>query len=39
MQMYHIDLPYRFDLFSIIIDQDGHASIEHLKDAFYPPLG
>ncbi len=39
LKKYYIDLPYRFDIFSIIIDGKGSTQIEHIKDAFYPPLG
>lgn len=39
IKKHHIDLPYRFDIFSIIIDDNGNSEIEHIKDAFYPPLG
>jgi putative endonuclease len=39
MKINNVDLPYRFDLFSIVIDKSGHAEIDHIKDAFYPPLG
>ncbi len=39
IKKYYIDLPYRFDIFSIIIDNQGNPKIEHIKDAFYPPLG
>ncbi len=39
IKMHHIYLPYRFDFFSIIIDSNGNSSVEHIKDAFYPPLG
>ena len=40
IRMNYIDLPYRFDIFSIIIGKDGTpGEVTHLKDAFYPPLG
>lgn len=36
----YIHLPYRFDLFAILIHPDGTvAELRHLEDAFYPPLG
>ena len=35
---YHrIDLPVRFDVI-IIIGEPGNQSVEHIEDAFYPPL-
>lgn len=39
MKRYYVTLPYRFDIFSIVIDAQGHEVVEHIKDAFYPPLG
>lgn len=39
MKCYYVDLPFRFDFFSIVIDPQGHEEVEHVKDAFYPPLG
>ena len=32
-----IDLPVRFDIITII-DPDGDSRIEHIEDAFFPPL-
>jgi putative endonuclease len=39
IKTHRLYLPYRFDLFNIFIDGNGHSSVEHIKDAFYPPLG
>lgn len=39
LRRYNIELPYRFDIISIIInDKDGKYKLNHIKDAFYPPL-
>ncbi|MCQ2073818.1 MAG: YraN family protein [Bacteroidaceae bacterium] len=32
-----IDLPVRFDIITVI-DSDGESQIEHIEDAFFPPL-
>lgn len=39
IKLNRIQYPVRFDIFSIIIPEGGEASITHIKDAFYPPLG
>ena len=39
MKLHKIRWSVRFDIFSIIIPENGQARITHIKDAFYPPLG
>ena len=39
VKLHQIPLPVRFDIFSIIIPENGQPKITHIKDAFYPPLG
>ena len=36
----HDDLPmdWRFDIFGVVIRPDGSTEVEHIPDAFYPPL-
>ncbi len=37
MQLNDIDIPVRFDIISICHSAKGHE-IEHIEDAFYPPI-
>ena len=40
MKLHHVTYPVRFDIFSIIIPKNGGTpQVNHIKDAFYPPLG
>lgn len=38
IKMHYIDLPVRFDIISVVLSE-GNPKIDHIKDAFYPPLG
>jgi putative endonuclease len=37
LEIFDINMDTRFDIISIIIDDNGE-SIEHIKDAFYPEM-
>lgn len=37
MKLYQIDAPVRFDIITAV-GEKGHFKIEHIKEAFYPPL-
>lgn len=37
MKLFQIDIPVRFDIITVIGNK-GHFKIEHIKEAFYPPL-
>lgn len=37
LRKYAIDKPVRFDLITIVTQQ-GNTQIDHIEDAFYPPL-
>lgn len=40
MKLHHITYSVRFDIFSIIIPKGGGTpQVNHIRDAFYPPLG
>lgn len=39
MKLNHITSPVRFDIFAIILPSHGEPTVNHIKDAFYPPLG
>ena len=39
MKLNHITYPVRFDIFAIVIPPKGEVQLNHIKDAFYPPLG
>ena len=38
LRTYHIDMPVRFDIISIIKEVDGTFNIEHIEDAFMSPV-
>ncbi len=37
LKLFQIDSPVRFDIITVVGD-DGDFKIEHIKEAFYPPL-
>jgi putative endonuclease len=37
LKTFRIDVPVRFDIVSIV-GREGHFEIEHIKEAFYPPI-
>lgn len=37
LKMFQIDLPVRFDIISVV-GNEGHFEIEHIQEAFYPPM-
>ena len=37
MRLFQIDVPVRFDIITVV-GEDGNFKIEHIKEAFYPPL-
>ena len=37
MRLFQIDAPVRFDIITVV-GEDGNFKIEHIKEAFYPPL-
>ncbi|MFV0545800.1 MAG: YraN family protein [Bacteroides sp.] len=37
IKLFQIDAPVRFDIITIV-GNESHYSIEHIKEAFYPPL-
>ena len=37
IKCFQIDLPVRFDIITVI-GKAGHFTIEHIKEAFYPPI-
>ena len=37
LKLFQIDSPVRFDIL-IVVGDDGDFKIEHIKEAFYPPL-
>lgn len=39
MKLHHITNPVRFDIIAILLPKVGGTVINHIKDAFYPPLG
>ena len=39
MKQHRINMPVRFDIFSILIHKGESPKVNHIKDAFYPPLG
>ena len=39
LKIYNIDQDWRFDIIAIIDDGRHEPRINHIKDAFYPPLG
>lgn len=39
MKLHHVTYPVRFDIIAILWPKVGGASLRHIKDAFYPPLG
>jgi putative endonuclease len=39
LKRYQIALPYRFDVIGVVFDGQHPPVIQHIKDAFYPPLG
>lgn len=38
LRMYAIDLPVRFDVISIVTDDNGQISLKHITDAFRPTV-
>lgn len=38
MKLHQIDLPVRFDIITVIADSRLGDRIEHIEDAFFPPL-
>ena len=39
MKLHHIAYPVRFDIIAIVLPKEGKMNFNHIKDAFYPPLG
>ena len=39
LKQHCIELEWRFDIIAIIDDGHSEPKIDHIKDAFYPPLG
>lgn len=39
MKLHNITYPVRFDIIAIVLPSNGEPQIDHIKDAFYPPLG
>lgn len=37
LKMHKLDFPVRFDIVNVI-GEEGHFKIEHIKEAFYPPV-
>ena len=37
MKLFQIDVPVRFDIITVI-GETGNFRIDHIKEAFYPPL-
>lgn len=37
LKLFHIDAPVRFDIITVV-GEPGRFVIEHIKEAFYPPL-
>ena len=37
MKLFQIDAPVRFDILTIV-GEEGNFRIEHIKEAFYPPI-
>lgn len=37
IKLYQIDDPVRFDIITVV-GEEGHFTIEHIKEAFYPPM-
>lgn len=37
MKLFQIDVPVRFDIITVI-SENGNFRIDHIKEAFYPPL-
>ena len=37
IKLFQIDIPVRFDIITVV-GEDGNFKIEHIKEAFYPPL-
>ena len=37
MKLFQIDVPVRFDIVTVV-GENGDFKIEHMKEAFYPPL-
>lgn len=37
MKLFQIDVPVRFDIITVI-GENGNFRIDHIKEAFYPPL-
>lgn len=37
LKKFKLDMPVRFDIISVV-GKDGHFTIEHIEEAFYPPL-
>ncbi|WP_294628097.1 YraN family protein [uncultured Bacteroides sp.] len=37
MKLYQIDIPVRFDIITVVGNEDSFR-IEHMKEAFFPPL-
>ncbi|MCQ2334915.1 MAG: YraN family protein [Paludibacteraceae bacterium] len=35
---YRINNPWRMDVVAIVVDSEGHATIDHIEDAFMPQL-
>ena len=38
MKLFQIDASVRFDIITIVGNDNGDFKIEHIKEAFYPPL-
>lgn len=38
MRQYAVDLPVRFDLITVVTEENGKSRLKHIEDAFYPPL-
>lgn len=38
LRKFAIDLPVRFDVITIVADEGGSPVLNHIPDAFYPPL-
>ena len=37
IRLFQIDSPVRFDIITVV-GNDGHFKVEHIEEAFYPPL-
>ena len=39
MELTHFQGEIRFDIISILLEEQGESSIEHIEDAFFPGIG